>query len=114
MHSGCRVHAGEKWGANHWVRLGGAPSGAANRATVGAAKSAAAAAPAEQAAASDGGGQKEQEGAAAAAGKNAAKNRKKREKAAGKRQQEANAETGSGKTIGEEDAAEETAVEDIE
>ncbi|KAL3917153.1 MAG: hypothetical protein SGPRY_006517, partial [Prymnesium sp.] len=21
VHAGCRVHSGEKWGANHWVRL---------------------------------------------------------------------------------------------
>ena len=27
VHAGCRVQAGEKWGANHWVRLADAPAG---------------------------------------------------------------------------------------
>ena len=63
VHAGCRVTAGEKWGANHWVRMEAAPASPA-------AKPPADAEPAD---------------AEPGTGKNAAKNKKKREKAAAKK-----------------------------
>lgn len=68
VHAGCRVLEGEKWGANHWVRLGPSPQ--------------------EPARADGAGGDGETDQSASAAGKNAAKNRKKRDKAKQKRDAE--------------------------
>lgn len=84
VHAGCRVHAGEKWGANHWVRLGQAPPPAA-AATTGK--------PAGARRQPPGGALEEEEeeecdaggDTGGGSGKNAAKNKKKKEKAAAKK-----------------------------
>ena len=85
VHAGCRVHAGEKWGANHWVKLAKASGGG-----TAAARSANGGADTDAGAVADGGG---------GSGKNAARNKKKREKAAAKKREEvaaAAAEAASG------------------
>ena len=80
VHAGCRVLSGEKWGANHWVRLQ-PPGTAASTQAAGDAREAA------PEMAEDGAG-----GSAASAGRNAAKNRKKREKEKAKKAAAAAAE----------------------
>ena len=110
VHAGCRVTAGEKWGANHWVRVGGG-GGAGGGMAASAQASAGSTAVVDgrsddEAAAAD--EREEEQGTAEGStdpGKNAARNKKKREKAAGKRRAAAAEQHGAGGETEEGDGA---------
>lgn len=81
VHAGCRVLAGEKWGANHWVRLGPPPE----------------AKPDQNGRSCDASPEDHDEAGTTNAepSKNAAKNKKKRQKAAARRRAESAAGDGT-------------------
>ena len=85
VHAGCKVTSGEKWGANHWVKVDHPPGGAAG-AVHRLLGSSGADPPADGAGGDD--AKEAAEEASGGAGKNAAKNKKKREKAAAKKREE--------------------------
>ena len=123
VHSGCRVLAGEKWGANHWVRVASA------RPTAQSGLSSSASASSTDGrggkgersdAGGDAGGEaangddaEDASSSADAEGKNAAKNRKKREKAAAKRRAAATSGTAEPQPDVEESPSDPGAAEPI-